>query len=57
MPTSLQKNINSLIEDITKSERIIQVLQVWNYQTTLNNVLGIIIFYSVIANVIVLIDN
>lgn len=57
MPTSLQKNINCLIEDITKNERIIQVLQVWNYQTTLNNVLGIIIFYSVIANVIVLIDN
>lgn len=57
MPTSLQKNINCLIEDITKSERIIQVLPVWNYQTTLNNVLGIIILYSVIANVIVLIDN
>lgn len=57
MPKSLQKNINLILEEITRSERIIQVLLVWNYQTTLNNVLGIIILYSVFMKVIVLIDN
>lgn len=57
MPKSLQKNINLILEEITRSERIIQVLPVWNYQPTLNNVLGIIILYSVFTNVIVLIDN